>query len=129
MARETSSGSNSFVVKNIQNVHHMKIDMVKFSGTNNFELWRCEVMDAQNTQNLEDTLKFQERPVKIEEKVWKKMNWTTCGMIRPYLEQYLKYDMMNVTSVKKIREILASKYLTKSIENHLHLKRNFTIFS
>ena len=38
MAGETSSGSDSFVVKNIQNVHHMKIDRVKFDGTNNFRL-------------------------------------------------------------------------------------------
>jgi len=38
MIGETSSGSNSFVVKNIQNVHHMKIDVVKFDDTNNFGL-------------------------------------------------------------------------------------------
>ena len=48
MVRETSSGSDSFIVKNIQNVHHMKIDVGKFDGTNNFKLWRCEVMDALN---------------------------------------------------------------------------------
>jgi len=61
MARETSSGSDSFVVKNIQNVHHMKINVVKFDGTYNFELWRCVVMDALNAQNLKDTLELQER--------------------------------------------------------------------
>ena len=48
IARETSSGSDSFIVKNIQNVHHVKINMVKFSGINNFELWRYEVMVALN---------------------------------------------------------------------------------
>jgi len=58
MARETSNGSDSFVVKNIQNVHHMKNDAVKFSATNNFGLWRCEIMDALNAQNLEDTLEL-----------------------------------------------------------------------
>ena len=58
MSGETSSESESFVVKNIQNVHHMKIDMVKFDGTNNFELWRCELVDALNAQNLEDTLEL-----------------------------------------------------------------------
>jgi len=56
MAGETSSVSDSFVVKNIQNVHHMKIDVV------NFGLWRCEVMDALNAQNLKDTFELQERP-------------------------------------------------------------------
>jgi len=38
MAEETSEGSGSFVVKNIQNIHHMKIDVVKFSDTKNFRL-------------------------------------------------------------------------------------------
>ena len=42
MARGTSSRSDFFIVKNIQNVHHMKIDVVKFDDTNNFELWRCD---------------------------------------------------------------------------------------
>jgi len=69
MARETSNESGSFVVKNIQNVHHMKIDVVKFDGTNNFGLWRCEALDALNAQNLKDTLELQERVAEVEEKV------------------------------------------------------------
>ena len=69
MAGETSSVSDSFVVKDIQNVHQMKINVVKFDGTNNFELWRCEVMDALNAQNMKDTLELQERPTEVDEKV------------------------------------------------------------
>jgi len=38
MAEGASEGSDSFVVKNIQNIHHLKIDVVKFNGTNNFGL-------------------------------------------------------------------------------------------
>ena len=38
------------------NPHPLKIDMVKFEGKNNFGMWRCEVMDALNASNLEDTL-------------------------------------------------------------------------
>ena len=58
MVRKTFSGSDSCVVKNIQNVHHMKIDVVKFDSKNNFESQRCEVLDALNVQNLEDTLEL-----------------------------------------------------------------------
>jgi len=36
MVRKTSNESDSFIVKNIQNVHHMKIDVVKFDDTKNF---------------------------------------------------------------------------------------------
>ena len=56
------------------------------------------------------------------------MNRTTCGVIRSCLSQDLKYDVMNETSVKKIWDTLASKYLTKSIENCLHLKRTLYCF-
>jgi len=113
--------SDSFVVKNIQNVHYMKIDVVKFDDTKNFRLWTCEVIDALNVLNLYDTLKLQEKPAEVDEKVWKKMNRMACGCIMSYLTQDLTFDMMNETSARKIWETLASKYLTKSVENHLHL--------
>ena len=38
------------------NPHPLKIDVVKFDGKNNFGMWRCEVMDALTTSNLENTL-------------------------------------------------------------------------
>jgi len=56
------------------------------------------------------------------------MNKTAYGMIRSYLLQDLKYDMMNETSTKKMWETLASKYLIKSVENRLHLKRRLYRF-
>jgi len=43
MVEEASEESGSFVVKNIQNIHHLKINVVKFDGTNNFGLWRCKI--------------------------------------------------------------------------------------
>jgi len=79
-------------------------------------------------KNLKDTLEFQERPAKVDEKFWKKMNRTTCDIIRSCLTQDIKYDVMNETSVKKIWETFASKYLTKSIENRLYLKRRLYHF-
>ena len=33
-----------------------KIDVVKFDDTNNFEMWRCEMMDALTASNLKDTM-------------------------------------------------------------------------
>ena len=52
------------------------------------------------------------------------MNKTACGEIRSGLSQHLKNDVMNETSAKKIWDTLASKYLTKSVENRLHLKED-----
>ena len=58
MVEETSNESCSFIVKSIQNVCHIKIHVVKFDSTNNFGLWRCEVLDALNAQNLKNTLEL-----------------------------------------------------------------------
>jgi len=58
---EDMAGINQSVVK-IVNIHQSKINMVKFDSMNNFGMWRCEVMDVLNVQNLEDTLLLQEKP-------------------------------------------------------------------
>ena len=49
------AGESQSTVKSV-NPHSMKIDVVKFDGTNNFGIWRYEVMDALTISNLEDTL-------------------------------------------------------------------------
>ena len=52
---EKMTGDGTSIVKSV-NPHPLRIDVVKFSGMNNFDMWRCEVMDALTTSNLEDTL-------------------------------------------------------------------------
>ena len=69
------------------NHHPIKIDMVKFDDTNNFNMWRCEVMDALTTSNLEDSLLLKERLEETSVKDWDKMNKEACGIIRSYLTQ------------------------------------------
>ena len=85
-------------------------------------------MDALDAQNLQETLELQEKPKDMEDKVWKKMNRTACGVIRSCLTSDLIYDVMNETSTKRLWETLNEKYLTKSIENRLHLKKSFYQF-
>ncbi|XP_020266969.1 uncharacterized protein LOC109842514 [Asparagus officinalis] len=64
----------------------------------------------------------------MEEKVWKKVNSRACGIIRSCLTLDLIYDVMNETLTKRLWEILNNKYLTKNIENQLHLKKIFYQF-
>ena len=44
------------------NQSKVRIDIVKFDGTYNFRMWRCEVMNAMTTSNLEDALRLEEKP-------------------------------------------------------------------
>jgi len=78
--------------------------------------------------NLKDSLLFEKNPEEILKKDWDKMNRMVCGIIRSCLTQNLKYHMMTEIFTKKIWEILERKNLTKSIENHLQLKRRLYRF-
>jgi len=101
---------------------HPRIDVVKFNDTNNFGMWRCEVMDALTTSNLKDTLRLEKKRASTTEENWDKMNRSTYNLIRSYLTQDIKYHVLHETSARQLWEILEKKYLTKSIESRLQLK-------
>ena len=102
------AGESQFTVK-FMNSHPMKIDVEKFDGTNNFGMWRCEVMDALMTSNLEDTLQLKEKLKETSEKDWDKMS----GLIRSCFTQDIKYHVLYETSAINMWEILEKKYLTE----------------
>ena len=56
------------------------------------------------------------------------MNRTAYDLIRSYLTQVIKYHVLYETSAMKMWDILEKKYLTKSIESRLHLKRRIYHF-
>ena len=100
---------------------HPRIEVVKFNGTNNFCMWRCEVMDALNASNLEDTLLLEKKKSTTTDEEWAKMNRSACGLIRSCLSRDIKYLAQHETSAKKLWDTLAKKYLTKSVESRLQL--------
>ena len=57
---EKMAGDSTFTVKS-GNPHPLRIGVVKFDGKNNFVMWRCEVMDALTTSNIEDTLRLEKK--------------------------------------------------------------------
>ena len=54
------AGEDTSMEKSL-NHHPLRIDVVKFNGTNNFDMWRCEVMDTLTASNLEDTLRLEKK--------------------------------------------------------------------
>jgi len=85
-------------------------------------------MDALTASNFENTLQLKEKPKETSEKDWDKMNRTTCSLIRSCLTKDIKYYVLYEMSAKKMLEILEKKYLTKSIESRLLLKRRLYCF-
>ena len=90
--------------------------MIKFDGTNNFGMQRCEVIDALTMSNLEDAIFLEEKQEETPTKDWEMMNRGWCGVIRSYLTQDIKYHVMIEILAKKIWEILESRNLIKSIK-------------
>lgn len=56
------------------------------------------------------------------------MNRFSCGIIWFCLTQDIKYLVMNEVSAKKLWDTLGNKYLTKTTESRLHLKRRLYAF-
>ena len=113
---EKMAGYSTSMVK-FMNPHLLTIDMVKFDGKNNFGMWRCEVIGALMTSNLEDTLRLEKKYETTTEEDWDKMNQTTYGLIRYCLTQDIKYHVLHETYARQLWEILEKKYLMKSIES------------
>ena len=54
-----------------------------------------------------------------------KMNWQACSSIRLCLAKDQKYFVMYETVAKDLWKKLDNKYMTKSVENQLYLKKLF----
>jgi len=65
------TGDSTSMMKFV-NPHPLRIDMVKFDGKNNFDMWRCEVMDVLTTSNLEDTLQLEKKTRLLLKKIEKR---------------------------------------------------------
>jgi len=65
---EKMAGDSTSMVKSM-NPHPLKIDVVKFDGKKNFEMWKCEVIEALTTSNLKDTLRLEKKRETVGPKV------------------------------------------------------------
>ena len=108
-------------------VTNAKFEVEKFDGTNNFGMWQCEILDVLCQQELEIAL--EEKPDKMDDKEWAKINRQACGTIRLCLAKEQKYSVMRETSAKKLWDTLEEKFLTKSLENRLYMKKKLYRFT
>ena len=115
----SSSGRRSMV-------SNAKFEVEKFDGTNNFGMWQCEVMDVLIQQELDITL--EDKSEDMTERDWDKLNRQACGTIRLCLAKDQKYFVMRETKASELWRKLEEKYLTKSIESRLYLKKKLFRF-
>ncbi|CAL8996546.1 unnamed protein product [Prunus brigantina] len=89
-------------------------------------MWQCEVMDVLYQQEMDMVL--EDKPEDIDDKQWTRINLHACATIRSFLDKELKYPYMKETSAKKLWRKLEEKYMTKSAENRLFLKKRLFRF-
>ncbi|KAH9742736.1 hypothetical protein KPL70_003051 [Citrus sinensis] len=122
MAEASSSSSSTRTT-----VTNAKFEVEKFDGTNNFGMWQCELLDVLCQQELDVAL--EEKPDVMDDKEWIKINRQACGTIRLCLAKDQKYSVMREASAKKLWETLEEKYMKKSLENRLYMKKKLYRFT
>ncbi|KAH9687281.1 hypothetical protein KPL70_014707 [Citrus sinensis] len=122
MAEASSSSSSARIT-----VTNAKFEVEKFDSTNNFGMWQCEVLDVLCQQELDVAL--EEKPDVMDDNEWIKINRQACGIIHLCLAKDKKYSVMRETSTKKLWETLEEKYIKKSLENRLYMKKKLYRFT
>ncbi|KAL7227602.1 hypothetical protein ACSBR1_022465 [Camellia fascicularis] len=107
-------------------VSHAKFEVEKFDGSSNFDMWRCEVKDMLVQMNLHFTLR--DKPDDLDGIEWEKVNLLACSSIRLSLAKEEKYAFTDYDIAKKLWKLLEDKFMTKSIENRLYLKKRLFHF-
>ncbi|KAH9662850.1 hypothetical protein KPL70_019489 [Citrus sinensis] len=121
---ETISGDTSGGRRGLSNrysahvIGGQKIDVEKFDGKINFNMWRREVMDALIQIDLDVVLKNKRHL--YDEEIWDRMNEKACGQIRSCLTKEVKYLVKDEECAVTLWRTLEEKYLVKSPENRLH---------
>ncbi|KAE8677291.1 Serine/threonine kinase [Hibiscus syriacus] len=86
-----------------------------------------EVLDTLFQQGLDITIE-EEKPEYMEEKEWGTINRLTCNTIRSCLSREQKYGYKNETSASKMWKAFEEKFLKKSSQNRLHVKKRLFRF-
>ena len=127
--RSIESISNPATTSNSRHwtpVSYTKFEVEKFDGNSNFGMWRCEVKDMLVQMNLHFTLG--DKPDDLNEIEWEKVNLLACSSIRLCLAKEEKYTFTEYDTAKELWKAMEDKFMTKSIENQLYLKKRLFHF-
>ena len=122
----STSSSSSFLTRSAMANARFAVEI--FDGTSHFGMWQGEVQDALFQQGLDIAIE-EEKPEDVDEKEWKKINRMACGTIRSCLSREQKYAFSKETSASKLWKALEEKFLKKSSQNKLYMKKRLFRFN
>src|SRR5438067_9331644 len=120
-ASSSSSSWSRFPVSNL----NLAVEI--FDGTGHFGMWQGEVLDSLFQLGLDIAIK-EEKPEDVSDKDWSTINRLACGIIRSCLSREQKYAFKNETSAHKFWKALEDKFLKKSGQNKLLMKKRLFRF-
>ena len=123
---KSTTSSSSILARNT--VTNATFAMEIFDGTGHFGMWQSEVLDTLFQQGLDIAIQG-EKPDDVEEKEWKMINRLACRMIRSCLSREQKYAFSKETSASKLWKVLEEKFLKKSCQNKLYMKKRLFRFN
>ena len=108
-------------------VSSSKLVVEIFDGTGHFGMWQGEVLDSLFQQSLDIAIE-ENKPKEVEDKDWSIINQLACGKNRSCLSREQKYAFKNENSAHKLWKALEGKFLKKSGQNKLLMKKKLFRF-
>src|ERR1043165_2657267 len=119
--KASTSNSTPSIFQRVTRVNsRMMVEI--FDGSGHFGVWQSEVQDALFQQGLDIALE-REKPDELGEGDWSTLNRLACGTIRSFLSREYKYAFCKETSTNKLMTALEEKFLKKSSQNKLYMKK------
>ena len=101
-----------------------KFEIEKFSGKNNFELWKLKMRDVLVQQGLHKALDGKrKRPITMSNYDWEALDARALNTIRLCLADDVLFNIVVEKSAASLWNRLENLYMTKSVTNRIYLKR------
>ena len=102
-----------------------KFEIEKFSGKNNFELWKLKMRDLLVQQGLQKDLDgIRKRPVTMSDDDWEDLDARALSTIWLCLTDDVLFNIAAEKSTASLWNSLENLYMTKSVTNRIYLKRH-----
>ena len=101
-----------------------KFEIKKFSGKNNFELWKLNMRDLLVQQGLQKALDGKrKRRVTMSDDDWDYLDARALSTIRLCLADDVLFNIAAEKLAASLWNTLENLYMTKSVTNRIYLKR------
>jgi hypothetical protein len=101
-----------------------KFEVEKFSGKNNFELWKLKMHDLLVQQGVVKALLGKaKQPTTITDDDWDEMDARALSAIRLCLADDVLFNIVSEKTTIGLWTKLESLYMTKSLTSRIYLKR------